>query len=349
MMTFRVVHKPSNSHVRCPYRVVERATSREIDWINKYLDYETLRRLADATLRTYAHELLHFLRWWESVHHTDTIAEDKLTESTLLDYVRFLSCQQPPLSGSTINTRVAIIDKALRHLFPDAPHQIAPGFQRTYWQRAPMGIGKPRLALSRLRVRSPKRTITPLSVDEVARFWSSFRTSRDLAIVGLMLLQGLRSQEVLDLNQDDLQLPEAQIRVRGKGNKTRFLPLAPEAAQLLDHYLRLERPVNSSTALFVSLKGPARGARMTPAGLRSLFRHHRQTSGVKIANPHRFRHTFASDMVRAGVSLPALMQLMGHANIQTTLVYMQVTPLEVYQQYARAIAQHIRPVPVSRS
>ena len=143
-------------------------------------------------------------------------------------------------------------------------------------------------------------------------------------------------------------MPEAQIRVRGKGNKTRFLPLAPEAAQLLDHYLRLERPANSSTALFVSLQGSARGARMTPAGLRSLFRHHRQTSGVKIANPHRFRHTFASDMVRAGVSLPALMQLMGHANIQTTLVYMQVTPLEVYQQYARAIAQHVRPVPLSR-
>ena len=50
-------------------------------------------------------------------------------------------------------------------------------------------------------------------------------------------------------------------------------------------------------------------------------------------------------MVRAGVSLPALMQLMGHAHIQTTMVYVQVTPLEVYQQYARAVAQHIRPVP----
>ena len=77
---------------------------------------------------------------------------------------------------------------------------------------------------------------------------------------------------------------------------------------------------------------------MTPAGLRSLFRHHRQTTGVKIANPHRFRHTFASDMVRAGVSLPALMQLMGHAQIQTTLIYMQVTPLDVYQQYAQAVS-----------
>ena len=182
-------------------------------------------------------------------------------------------------------------------------------------------------------------------MDEVARFWSSFRNSRDLAIVGLMLLQGLRSQEVLDLSRDDLLLSEAQIRVRGKGNKTRFLPLAPEAAQLLDHYLRLERPHTSTNTLFVSLKGPARGVRMTPAGLRSLFRYHRRTTGVKMANPHRFRHTFASDMVRAGVSLPALMQLMGHAHIQTTMVYVQVTPLEVYQQYARAIAQYIRPVP----
>jgi site-specific recombinase XerD len=85
-------------------------------------------------------------------------------------------------------------------------------------------------------------------------------------------------------------LSEAQIRVRGKGNKTRFLPLAPEATQLLDHYLRLERPQTSTNALFVSLKGTARGTRMTPAGLRSLFRYHRRTTGVKMANPHRFRH-----------------------------------------------------------
>jgi integrase len=346
-MTFRVLRQPSTNQARCPYRVIVQGTGREIAWINQYLDYETLRRLADSTLKSYAHELLHFLRWWESVHHTDAINKDALTESTLLEYVRFQSSQERELTGGTINQRVAIVDRALRIVFPDAPGQVAPGFQQTYWQRAPMGIGRPRLTLSRLRVKTPKRTISPLSVDEVARFWSSFRTSRDLAIVGLMLLQGLRSQEVLDLNRDDLLLPEAQIRVRGKGNKTRFLPLAPEAAQLLDHYLRLERPTTSINALFVSLKGAARGTRMTPAGLRSLFRHHRGTTGVRIANPHRFRHTFASDMVRAGVSLPALMQLMGHAQIQTTLVYMQVTPLEVYQQYARAVAQLTRPVPAA--
>jgi site-specific recombinase XerD len=84
---------------------------------------------------------------------------------------------------------------------------------------------------------------------------------------------------------------------------------------------------------------------MTPAGLRSLFRHHRQTTSVTKANPHRFRHTFASDMVRAGISLPALMQLMGHAQIQTTMVYIQLSSRDVWEQYARAVAQHIRPLP----
>jgi integrase len=344
-MKFRLIHQPT--HGQSPVRVVEQATGREVGWINRYLDRDYVRRLADKSLRNYAYHLLDFVRWWESVHHTDDVVEGDLTESTLLDYVKFQSSRQTPLSGSTINARMAVADRALRNEFPNAPCQIAPGFHQAFLRRGPMGLGRPRMAMSRLRVRAPKHKVVPLSVDEVARFWSSFRTARDLAIVGLMLLQGLRSAEVLALNPDDLLLSEAQLRVNGKGSKLRFLPLAPETIQLLDHYLRLERPHPCTAALFVSLKGRARGARMTTAGLRSLFRHHRQTTGIKLANPHRFRHTFASDMLHAGVSLPALMQLMGHADIQTTLLYVQVTPQEVYLQYARAVAQHIRPLPVT--
>jgi len=346
-VTFCVIQEPGSDHAQSPIRVVEKVTGREIGWINRYLDREYVRRLADTTLRIYAHNLLHFVRWWESVHHTGDIAEGDLNESTLRDYLRFQSGLRPRPCGSTINDRIAVADRALRNEFADAPCQIARGFHQAFLRRAPMGLGRPTPATSRVRVKAARRTIVPLSVDEVARFWSSFRTSRDLAIVGLMLLQGLRSAEVLALNRDDLLFSEAQLRVRGKGSKLRFLPLAPESIQLLDHYLRLERPNPCTAALFVSLKGRSRGARMTAAGLRSLFRYHRRTTGVTIANPHRFRHTFASDMVRAGVSLPALMQLMGHADIQTTLLYVQVTPQDVYLQYARAVAQHIRPVPAA--
>lgn len=344
-MKFRVIHQKTPSGSHSPYQVVEQSTGKGVGWINRYLDRDYVRRLANTSLYSYANSLLHFVRWWESVHHTGDISKDDLTESTLLDYVRFQSSLQPPPSAPTINDRVACADRAIRNEFPDAPCQAAHGFQQVYLHRRPLGLGRPRFELSRLRIREPKLTIVPLSVDEVARFWSSFRNARDLAIVGLMLMHGLRSAEVMALNRDDVLLSEGQLRVRGKGNKLRFLPLAPETTQLIDHYLSLERPDPCSAALFVVLKGPARGTRMTPAGLRSLFRYHRGTTGIQLANPHRFRHTFASDMVRAGISLPALMQLMGHADIQTTLHYVQVSPQDVYLQYARASAQCIHPQP----
>jgi integrase len=180
------------------------------------LDREYVRRLGERTLRTYAHNLLHFVRWWESVHHTGDVLERDLTGSTLLDYVRFQSKKDPQPAGSTINDRVAIVDRALRNEFPNAPSQIAPGFHQVFLQRRPMGLGRPRAAMSRLRVKTSKRHIVPLSVDEVARFWSSFRSTRDLAIVGLMLLQGLRSAEVLALNRDDARFPKHKFEFAAK-------------------------------------------------------------------------------------------------------------------------------------
>jgi integrase/recombinase XerD len=136
----------------------------------------------------------------------------------------------------------------------------------------------------------PQRVIVPGSTEQVARFWRSFRTARDLSIVALMLLNGLRSREVLGLKLQDLQFSGAQIRVRGKGARVRMLPLPPETIRILQCYLKTERPLTNAPEVLVSLKGPARGTPMTPAGLRSLFRHHRVTSGVPQANPHRFRH-----------------------------------------------------------
>jgi site-specific recombinase XerD len=344
-MIFQVTRAQDVGNARSPFRVIEQPTGREVEWVNRFLDRECLRRLAETSLRSYAMDLLHFLRWWASVNQTDAINESTLSAAVLLDYLRFQAGHHPQPAAATINRRVGVVERALRNEFPDTASTFAPGFHHVYWRRSSLGYGRPRPALSRLRVNEPKRILLPLSVDELARFWSSFHTSRDLAIVGVMLLQGLRSKEVIALNCEDVFLSESQMRVRGKGNKIRFLPLASDTVLLLNHYLRLERPEQCGPALFVSLQGPARGARMTPAGLRSLFRHHRRVSQTAPAHPHRFRHTFASDMVRAGISLPALMQLMGHAHISTTMVYVQIFPRDVFEQYARAVAQQIRPAP----
>ena len=343
-MRFRVTQQHGLINAFSPFRVVEQC-GREVEWINRYLDQQRVRGVADSTLRSYAHDLLHFLRWWETTQKTSTITQKALTESTFLDYIRFQVNQNPPPAAASINRRVGTAERAMRREFSEIAPLFAPGFQNWYWRPSRLGYGRLRPALTQLRVKTPKRVIVPLSADDVARFWSSFRTARDLAIVGLMLLHGLRSGEVLSLNREDVQIADSQIRVRGKGKRVRVLPLARESVELLQHYIRLERPARCGQALFVCLKGPTRGNRMTPAGLRSLFRHHRQATGVMQANPHRFRHTFASEMVRAGMSLPALMQLMGHANIQTTMVYVQLTPRDVWEQFARAVAQQVRPVP----
>jgi len=346
-MTFRVIHRPRGG-ARSPFYVVETQTGREVEWINRFLDRECTRCLAETTLRAYAMDLLHFLRWWADVNETDSVTEEAIA-SALPDYIRFQAGQQPRPAPATVNRRVIVAGCALRNEFPDAAGTAEPGFSHFFWLRSSLGCGRFRPARSRLRVKEPKRIPTALSVDQVSKFWSGFRTSRDLAIVGLMLLQGLRSKEVIALNLEDVQLAESRICVQGKGSKIRLLPLASETVHLLDHYLRLERPAACGSALFVSLKGPARGIRITPAGLRSLFRYHRRTSGVSGAHPHRFRHTFASDMVRAGISLPALMNLMGHAAISTTMIYVQISPRDVIEQYARAAARRLQPVPPVQS
>jgi integrase len=194
-------------------------------------------------------------------------------------------------------------------------------------------------------LKQPRHLVIPLSTEEVARFWRSCRTFRDLSLVALMLFDGLRSHEVLGLQLEDLRISQAQILVHGKGNKERLMPLPRETIQILDNYLRLERPLTNSPHLFVSLKGLHRGRPMTPAGLRSLFRHHRLLSQVPGANPHRFRHTFGSDMARAGVSLPVLMQLMGHSEIDTTMLYVQISRRDVWQQYMQAVQNRILALP----
>jgi site-specific recombinase XerD len=323
-----------------PVRVVDE-DGQEVEWICRFLDVQRVRGLAPLTLRAYANTLLHFVRWWSrrpGVDVTRFLAE-QFTEATLVDYVRDQLDEQPKPSPEYVNQRSSMLRRLFRFHFntnmPHAPYLV----QRTWYRRSPLGYGRPRVAVSAdLKLKVPQRVIVPLSAEQVARFWSSFRTARDLAIVGLMLLHGLRSREVLAVERDDLLFSEALIRVRGKGSRIRLLPLAPETVHLLQCYLTTERPPTGVPQVFVSLKAPARGRAMTPAGLRSLFRHHRTISGVTAANPHRFRHTFGSDMIRAGVSLPALMRLMGHRYIHTTLLYIQLTPQDVFAEYARAIA-----------
>ena len=335
-MKLFLVHRPTVLASVSPYRLLDEQ-GQEIAWANAFLDGQHIRQLSLRSLRAYAYDLLHFARWWSEPALPLPLSE--ITESTLLDYVRHQLDQEPKPTPQTVNHRLTVIRCLYRF---HHGQEISAGhshFQRPYTTRCPVGYGRPHRAMAfGLRLKQPRRIIQPLSAEQVAKFWESFRTFRDLAVVGLMLLDGLRSCEILSLQLEDLKLADALLHVLGKGKKQRTLPLPGEILDVLQSYLRLERPLTNSPCLFVSLKGRRRGQPMTTAGLRSLFRHHRRSSQVAPANPHRFRHTFGADMVRAGISLPALQHLMGHSQIHTTMLYVQLAPQDVWREYARAVA-----------
>jgi|HubBroStandDraft_2_1064218.scaffolds.fasta_scaffold33506_2 integrase/recombinase XerC len=341
-MTFHAIKRNDLPASSSPVRLVDEQ-GREIEWANRFLDLQRVRGLQVLSLCSYAYTLLHFVRWWSRRPGVDVMQfqAEQFTESTLVDYVRDQLNELPKPGPENVNQRSAMLRRLFRfHFQQDMPH--APYLiQRAWYRRSPLGYGRGRVATAPadLKLKVPQRVIVPLSVEQVARFWSSFRTARDLAMVALMLLNGLRSREVLALQLEDLLFSESQIRVHGKGSRVRMLPLPPETIRILQCYLKTERPLTNAPEVFVCLKGRARGSALKPAGLRSLFRHHRSTSGVQPANPHRFRHTFGSDMIRAGVSLPALQRLMGHAHIHTTLLYIQLTPQDVFAEYTRAVQQ----------
>ena len=115
-----------------------------VGWINRYLDREYVRRLANRRSAYYAHSLLHFVRWWESVHHTGEIPSPTLPNRRC-----WIMCASSPVNNlrllpppSTIASPVA--DRAIRNQFPDAPCQMAHGFHKIYLHRRPMGLGRPR-------------------------------------------------------------------------------------------------------------------------------------------------------------------------------------------------------------
>lgn len=337
-MTFRLRYRRDLPGGVSPFRIVD-DRDREIEWANRFLDAHVVRGLQTLSLRTYGHALLHFIRWWTGQPGVDVMrfTLDQFTESTLVDYVRDQLNRVPKPAPENVNSRSILLRRLFRFYFQDEMPHSPYRLQRDYWRRSPLGYGRRRVAGADLHVKVPQRVIVPLSPEQVAHFWRSFRTVRDVLMVALMLFNGLRSREVTTLQLEDLLFSEAQVRVRGKGGRVRILPLPPETIRLLQVYLRHERPHSEVPEVFVSLKGQARGRALTPAGLRSLFRHHRAATGVTKANPHRFRHTFASDMIRAGISLPALQRLMGHAHIHTTMIYIHLTAQDVFAEYARAV------------
>lgn len=337
-MNISVIFQTSVPQSASPYRLME-DPDHELRWANDFLDAQKLRGLSMCSLRAYAYDLLNLAKWFR----VSLVELSGLTQSLLLDYISFQLDHQPQPAARTVNHRISVTCSVYRfHHGREIPRP-GHGPGAGYTIPSPFSHGKNRRVFHRIRMKVPRRIMVPLSAKEVSQFWSSFRNFRDLSLVALMLFNGLRSRETLNLKIEDLRLSQGQVLVQGKGNRQRLLPLDPKVVKLLEYYLHVERPVTQSVFVFVVLKGPNRGKPLTPAGLRTIFRHHRRMTEVWNANPHRFRHTFGADMVRAGINLPALMKLMGHSQIHTTMLYVQLAPQDIWREFHRVIETRNHP------
>lgn len=160
---------------------------------------------------------------------------------------------------------------------------------------------------------------------------------RDRAILELLYACGLRVSELVGLDTDRLDLPNLAVRVIGKGNKERRVPMGEEARERLHRYLsgpRREWTAKRPTpAVFVS----TRGRRMPRETIWRLVRGWADTAGVAHrVTPHTFRHSFATHLLEGGADLRVVQALLGHASISTTQLYTHLTGERVREVYARA-------------
>lgn len=257
------------------------------------------------------------------LHKTSQLRRDP----HLLGWFRFLCEQRPPLRSATREKRLTLLRRLLRDI-SDSGYPIPSDLIR----REDFPVRDHYL---------PR----PLPPEEDLRLQQQLRLTDTLEAHALRLIRatGIRVGECLDLPFDCLQQvsgQEAALRVPlGKLHSERWVPVDDETRRLLARLLEL-RAIAPSSCLaksqgFLLPRCTSRSANYRKL-LQVLAAHARCADCTGKITPHRLRHSFATEMVRLGVSLPVLMQLLGHKNIHMTLRYVEVAQLDVQREFQHA-------------
>ncbi len=163
--------------------------------------------------------------------------------------------------------------------------------------------------------------------------------SRDRAMIELLYASGLRISELANARLENFNAEERILRVLGKGNKTRLVPVGRKACEALAVYLSSERPKLLSRRTGNEIFLSARGTKMTTVRIWQIVKKHAKRSGLE-ANiyPHLLRHSFATHLLGNGADLRIIQEMLGHADISTTQVYTHVD-----QQRLKAVHRKFHP------
>jgi site-specific recombinase XerD len=290
------------------------------------LDGDLRRRdAAPRTRRAYAVDLGQFARWAAD----RGLVPQSVNPKAVRRYIAHLSehsSDSPSAAPSTAARKLA----ALRALFAS---------QREHGSIAQNPadlVSTPRRASHLPRV---------LSAREAARLLDGIPVSdplslRDRALFELAYSCGLRAEEIVSLSCADVDYDGEQLRVEGKGRKTRFVPVGEPAMAAVRRYLERARPALASTAssrpadaLFLSKSGRPLGT----SDVRRRLRTWTARIGVgEGASPHALRHSFATHLLDGGADLRSIQELLGHASVSSTQIYTRVESARLRSAYARS-------------
>ncbi len=187
--------------------------------------------------------------------------------------------------------------------------------------------------------KSPKKLPNTLDPDQVGQYLNiegdSWLACRDRAMVELLYSSGLRLSELVGINLADIDLQDQSVRVTGKGNRDRELPIGSHAIKALHLWLkqRADIQVHDSEALFLG----KRGRRIAPRTVQQRLQQLSISQGMAgKVHPHMLRHSFASHLLESSSDLRAVQELLGHANISTTQVYTHLDFQHLAKVYDKA-------------
>ena len=271
------------------------------DWIDKFIQHLAYeRRLSPQTCKNYRHDLESLLAFRES---SGVDSWDKMDSEHFRAFSA--SSYRKGLSARSIQRRLSACRTFFRYLIREKHVDVHPVTDVS----APKG---------------KKRLPENLDADRMARLLDiqgkGPLVDRDRAILELLYSSGLRLSELTGLNCGDVDMMDATVRVTGKGNKDRIIPVGRQALQALRQWdqSRLLLAGNDEKALFVS----NRGTRLSTRSVQARVSHWARRQGIDThVYPHLFRHSFATHLLESSHDLRGVQELLGHANISTTQVY----------------------------
>jgi integrase/recombinase XerC len=286
----------------------------------KYLA-ELARRGASAhTLRNYGSDLEQFANYFEPTGETAP-AMEQLDLALLREWMAGLYDHK--LSVASVRRKLAAVRAMCKFLLAENLIPANPAARL----RTPKA--KQRLP----EVMSAEKTNNMLDAVERGEGLERPSRERDIAFLELLYGCGIRVGELVGINLEDIDLRGGWLRVRGKGNKERQVPVAGRAVASVERYLALRSARPEERALFLN----SRGARLSDRQVRRLVKLYAlMITGDSTVHPHSFRHAYATHLLADGADLRAIQELLGHARLSTTQKYTQVSLRDLQRVYDRA-------------